>query len=278
MNNRVLTSKEDNLNDFSHFNPFIKTMYKILSLAIRPVEAALRSNFGERYFSVLGTLLSGLLSGWIALGASTVLTGEVLMSNYYSSYSSYSSSSSQESFSMVRTFGVPIFALITISFGLLVWWRLIEIHLRNRKGIKWHSYSTGISHPFIRNLSNNGLYRAIFGRDISSYYTSKLLTEPFFLIAVSVVALIISKGIALYFFINAILLFVKELIEYSFQRNIILNILDGQIESGSIEAIVDGEKDPNKTNGFTVIVPDNTATNNSGVDIKELLKNKYSNN
>ncbi|MGL4758732.1 MAG: hypothetical protein ACRCXZ_05325 [Patescibacteria group bacterium] len=246
MNNNIMINKRDNINKIPFESIFGKWIYRILSLLLKPIEAILRSNFGERYFSLLGTI--GLVFPLIFLIGILGISGS--NSNFSILSSDISHAQSRYNIDPCETYPRPagcgrsisdstintlffvrnIFTLFClVSFGFIVW-RHIEIFLRNRKGIKWNSYSSGVSYSFVRRLSNNKFFNSLLGQDFSARFASKMITEPLLVLAFAIVLSVINPIFFITFGMAAFLIFLKEYLDYRFQRDQFLDIVDSELD------------------------------------------------
>ena len=189
-----------------------------------PVEIILRSNFGERYYGVQGTIISIL---YFFVG------GTLLQANDG------------------QVFLIGIFCLFVAVRGL---YHVYFIVKRNQKGIRWHSYAGGTSWDFWKhwNISHSKvqLYiEPLLCISIGALFLSLSYGELTQSIDYSDANLELLGFQAI---IGGLALFGKGVIIAYRDRQAFLNTQDSKIESEMLEDVLVKQKPPTETMGFTV--------------------------
>ncbi|MEM7125671.1 MAG: hypothetical protein AAF702_05055 [Chloroflexota bacterium] len=196
-------------------DPF-KAVFECVHTLGLPAEMFLRGEFGERYLN------------WIRFISS------LLIINFFLGFLRF--------FHSLPLVGGGVYPQINSYF----WWafvslscyHLIRIWLRNRRGVKWHSYSFGISHFAFLGLSDGLLYRVV---EPMIAITASLLMRPY------------SSFTANWILISAICLFIKNNMLFNHMRGRVLDVIDGQIEAEVMSGKMEG-KSKKQTAGWSQIV------------------------
>ena len=194
----------------------LKVLYEILNVLSFSVEVFTRHEFGERYISWLRFILS------LVIINSFIGVLRIFHSLPFVGGGSYPQMSS----------------LFWYSFLCLSSYHLFRIWRRNRKGIAWHSRSSGLSHLAFLPLSDAILFRWV---------------EPLLCITASFLLRPISPLTANWLLISSLCLLIKNNIVFNTWRGRVLDVIDGRIESAHISGKVDG-KDKRKSAGWSNMV------------------------
>lgn len=208
---------EEKNHEFAMWQDF-KTMAGLAYMAASwfsvTIEVFLRYRFGERYLQVMGSfvgffifmsyIFKGLLTPWGEGG------------------------------------GFSILSLIVMSvFFVLTLWHQRDIAVRRKKGIRWHSRSSGVSWGFWKVLSKNPA-------------TVQMYLEPIFCYILGAIVIFIDQDLSIWLMVCSVSLFVRGQIEYTHARNRFLDTVDAAIESEQLTAAMVDLKPPEETEGLNM--------------------------
>jgi len=185
----------------------------ILNCIAVNVFTLIRSNFGERFMTLINWFIGASMFSMFTLFAALAGSPRTLMWRLI--------------------WGPAVF----LCFVYHRW----VIRNRNRAGILWHSHSAGISHlvkiPFVRNF-------------VSDEIIEKWV-EPGLILLVAWPLSHFERGFGTYLVLVAIALAFRAQIAYNLQRQQCLDERDRRIESAFMSAVLAGRR-PEETGGFSL--------------------------
>ncbi len=231
-------------------NTWVIGIIDLVSLTLEPF---LRKDFGERYFTILKFVLSGLLF-LVYFGAG------ISVSFQQSTYNSYRQNLAPINH-FILTAWLYIF-LIPVYFWLGIAELKSNFH-RNKNGQRWHTYNSGTSRfsSFQVATDRRGVTNFL-GQNLITPFVSQLYVEPLLVLIISLFFFFLTNWfqvITLLFLpcwllFASIFMFIKGQIMYNRLKNQVLNARDSQIEGDFMEKVISGELTrPQDSDGLTAI-------------------------
>ena len=231
--NHIVKTPLRMIDPYGYLNFFFMFIQVVAGWLSVSVEVFLRYDFGERYLSWVRLYFSYVTLGWVSL----------------------------------LTFSNRPQPLLGFAMSLFLILSLVHrgrISYRNRKGIKWYSYNAGISwldtlvRKYVPFVSEAFMYR--FG-------------EPIFLWLISGIFVSIDPIFTRWLFCSSFALALHRQIEYSNQRNAVLDAIDSQIESKIISSIVDGNEVESieESSGFTMVAVENEVSQDDTPTLSDMF-------
>lgn len=218
----------------------------ILGWVTTPLEMFLRVEHGERTLSPLRIMNSFLVLQvlWIITYGISYLVGKFISSN---------------GFIVVSAGGMGLHPLFQAAFLITSFYHLWRISYRRRKGIIWHSMSSGISI-----LEEIGLLAAVNevlaeitvdGRHIPyrvSRWTIYLYIEPLMGLLIAEFMLLLDVNTGIWLIVASVALFFRNHLMHAQQRALLLDYQDSQIDAEYFRKAARQET-PKDTAGVQVI-------------------------
>lgn len=123
------------------------------------------------------------------------------------------------------------------TIAIVVHWWMIK--RRNKRGIRWHSRSMGLSWPIFDRLKQN-------------HWRVYQIVEPGMIGIVGLIMLKTGNDFGWYLIAAAACIVVKTAMFYAAERAKILDAIDQQIESEHMATAIGGDRHPRETEGFIV--------------------------
>ena len=188
------------------------------------LEVFIRYDFGERYLGAIRIIMAALM----------LLAIYILPSSF---------------FFYVGT--TPLFITFAILFVAMVVWHRLRMASRHKQGIKWHSYSFGVS------LLGELLIRIPsikFPPTTKNDWILYRFVEPSFFFCLGIVLFPVDLLLGFWLMLASTCLFVKNQLAYYQEYDRILDIIDGQIEADLYNDMT-SKNSKRETAGFSIVSP-----------------------